>query len=121
MEWFFFLFMGAMFFISLYWVREKYTIARLFLFTVESLLFGLLLSTGISFPNGTTSVVSGATTTQTVNYIVYTATLTGTNSFPVLFGLSWILIVLGILGLIYSLVEVFRYIFTPNEKQIQLL
>lgn len=121
MEWFFFLFMGATFFISLYWVREKYTIFRLFLFSSVTLLFGLLMLSGISFPSGSTSTVSGSVTTQVVTYTTYTASLTGTNSFPVLYGLSWALMLSGFLGLVYTLIEVFRWVYSPSEKPVRML
>lgn len=113
--------MGGLFFFALYLVREKYSIARLALFAGISLILGLMMSTGISFPNGSTSTVVGATTTQTVQYVTYTATLSGANSFPPLFGFSWLLVILGILGLLFTLIEVFRFIFTPKEKQARLV
>lgn len=119
MEWFFFLFMLAGWFFSLFLIREKYTIARLVMFAGASLLLGLMLSTGISFPNGTSSTTVGSTTTQSIQYVVYTAQLSGANSFPVLFGLSWLLIVLGILALIYAFIEIYRMVFAPNDRVIK--
>lgn len=121
MEWFFFLLMGGIFFISLYWIREKYTIFRLFLFASTTLLFGLLLTSGINFPSGTSIVTVGATTTQTTTYTTYTAELSGTNSFPILYGISWGMIITGILGLLYSLLEVFRWVYAPNDKPVRML
>lgn len=119
MEWFFFLFMGALWFFSLFLAREKLTIARIALFAGASIIFGLLLSTGISFPSGSTSTISGSTTTQTLTYTTYTATLSGANSFPPLYGLSWLLIILGILGLIYLFLEVYRIIFAPQDTTVR--
>lgn len=121
MEWFFFLFVGLLFFISIFLIREKYTIFRLFLFTSISLLFGLLLFTGINFPSGTTSTIVGSTITQTTTYTTYLASLDGANSFPLLYGLAWVLVLLGVFGLLYSLIEVFRWIFYPNERQIKMV
>lgn len=116
MEWFFFLFMGILWFFSLFLAREKISIARIALFSGTCLIFGLLLSTGISFPNGSTTTTSGSTTTQVLTYVTYMAKVSGANAFPPLFGLSWILIILGILGLIYLFLEVYRSIFAPTDQ-----
>lgn len=119
MDWFVFLFTLPLWFFSLFLVREKYTLARIVFFAGSSLLFGLLLSTGVSFPSGQTITTIGATTTALVSFTTYTATLDGVNSFPLLWGASWLLIVLGILSLIYSFIEIYRYIFAPKDKQIR--
>lgn len=68
---------------------------------------------GLDFPNGMTSVVSGSTTTQTVNYIHYNAAITGSNAEPILFGIGLGLFLYGIFGLVLifidSFAEVQRY------------
>lgn len=97
-------------------VREKYTLARLALFAGTSLILGLFLTTGISFPSGSTFTTVGNVTTQTVTYVTYTAALSGANSFPPLYGLAWLLVVLGILGLIFLFRDIFMTIFYPKEK-----
>lgn len=119
MEWFFFLFMAALWFYSLFQARQEFTLARTALFVGVSLIFGLMLSTGISFPNGFTSTTVGSTTTQVVSYTVYTATLSGANAFPPLFGLSWLLIILGVLGLIYLFWQTFQQVMNPEAKPIR--
>lgn len=121
MEWFFFLFMGALWFFALFLARERLTIARILLFAGTSIIFGLMISTGISFPSGSVSTTAGSTTTQVLTYTTYTAALSGANSFPPLFGLSWILIVLGILGLIYGFIEIYRMVFAPKDATVKWL
>lgn len=102
--------------LAMFLVREKYTLARLALFAGVSLLLGLFLTTGISFPNGSTFVTTGATTVQTPNYLTYTAELSGPNSFPPLYGLAWLLVVLGVLGLIFLFRDTYLTIFAPKER-----
>lgn len=111
--------MGALWFFSLFLAREKYTIARTALFVGASLIFGLLLSTGISYPTGKTITTVGATTTETITYTVYTATVNGANAFPPLFGLFWILIIIGVLGLIYLFLEIYRAVFAPSDQPVK--
>jgi len=119
MDWFVFLFMGGLWFFALFQARQEFTMARTALFVGVSIIFGLMLSTGINFPSGTVSTTAGATTTQVVTYTLYTATIDGSNAFPPLFGLSWLLIILGVLGLLYLFVQVFQTAFTPDKKPIR--
>lgn len=120
MEWLVFLLTIFAWFFSLVLARENPTFFRkgLFAFVTLSFGFGLLL-TGVDFPNGFTTSTSGGITSQVVQYINYVPTcenvfspgngtcVNGSTGVPILFGFSWALSLLGILGLLFVFVDSF--------------
>ena len=106
MEWFIFLLTAFIWLFSLGLARENQTIFRKSLFTFMTFILGFsLLFSGLSVPNGSSSVVSGSTTTQTIQYLTYTATTSGSNSSPILWGLGWVMTIIGIFGLVFLMVD----------------
>lgn len=111
MQWIIFLLLVFAWFFFLALARENSSWIRKTLYVFFTFTLGTqLLFSGIDFPNGTVSTISGSVTTQTVNYVNYTAALSGANSQPVLWGLGWGLTLYGIFGLVLVFVEVFSEI-----------
>lgn len=116
MEWFFFLFTTILWLFLFYLVRENSSYIRIFPFSIITLVFGVLLSSGINFPSGFTSTTVGATVTQTITYTTYNALLDpGVNNFAILWALSWGLIVFGIATLIFSFVKAYQTLIEPQK------
>ena len=117
MEWFFFI-IGAIFWSFLFYlVRENpNSAARIALFSFINIIFGVMMLSGVNYPSGSTIVTSGSTVTQTITYTTYEAALSGTNNFPLLYGLAWGTIVLGIILLFYTIVAAYNQIFNPKAS-----
>lgn len=111
MEWIIFLLITGIWLFSLFLAREKETYFRRTLFSFITFILGTsILFSGISFPDGSTTVTTGTTSVQTIDYVTYTAETTGTNSSPHLWGLGWALTLIGIFGLLFWFTGTFEEI-----------
>jgi hypothetical protein len=116
MDWFVFLFTGILWVFFFNFAIQKATAFRSFIYSGLSLVYGVMFSTGISWPSGMSITTAGNTTTQTLTFTTYLPTLSGTNSFPILFAIQWGLILLGIIGLLYTFIKMMNEYLKTNSK-----
>lgn len=119
MEWFYFLISTLIWIFFFYLVRENSQSApRITLFAFITIIFGIMLLSGVNFPSGSTVTTAGSVSTQIITYTTYNASLSqGTNNFALLWGVAWGVIVMGIILLFYAIVMGYNQLFKTAAGQ----